>query len=172
MRKIMRNEHEMLELIVNTAGKTVGFWSTPKWTSCNRTRCPFRLIRWMCRDQFVVGGKAWQLCRTRQADPDTFGIFDMHGLWFVRGHFVRDVASLNKVELLRWDSWGIIEAHDEDLSDDDLVFLDQVAEQTSGDVPDFGRVQAWYENDDRLHVPATFRSYGQVGVQTVVLAQV
>jgi hypothetical protein len=29
-----------------------------------------------------------------QADPDTFGIFDMHGLWFVRVDFVRDVASL------------------------------------------------------------------------------
>jgi hypothetical protein len=33
------------------------------------------------------------LCRSGQPDPDTFGIFDMHGLWFVRGNFVRDVAS-------------------------------------------------------------------------------
>ena len=37
------------------------------------------------RDRFIVGGKAWQLCRCGQADPDAFGIFDMHGLGFVRG---------------------------------------------------------------------------------------
>ncbi len=50
------------------------------------------------RDQFIVGGQAWKLCRSGQADPDQFGIFDMHGLWFVRGDFLRDVAALNKTE--------------------------------------------------------------------------
>jgi hypothetical protein len=61
------------------------------------------------RDQFIVGGRAWQMCRAREADPEAFGISDMHGLWFVRGNLVRDVATLNKVELLPWDSWGILE---------------------------------------------------------------
>jgi hypothetical protein len=122
------------------------------------------------RDQFIVGGKAWQLCRTGQADPDTFGIFDMHGLWFVRGNFVRDFASLNKMELLPWDGWGIIEAKDEDLSPEDLTFLDQVAKLTSHDVPEFERVRRLYENDSRLHVPVTIRSYTQVGVQTIDLS--
>jgi hypothetical protein len=121
------------------------------------------------RDQFIVGGKAWQLCRTGQADPDTFGIFDMHGLWFVRGNFVRDVASLNKMELLPWDSWGIIEAKDEDLSPEDLAFLDQVVKLTDRDVPEFERVRTLYENDSRLHVPVTIRSYTQLGVQTIDL---
>jgi hypothetical protein len=121
------------------------------------------------RDQFIVGGKAWQLCRTGQADPDTFGIFDMHGLWFVRGNFVRDVASLNKMELLPWDSWGIIEAKDKDLSPEDLAFLDQVVKLTDRDVPEFERVRTLYENDSRLHVPVTIRSYTQLGVQTIDL---
>jgi hypothetical protein len=124
------------------------------------------------RDEFIVGGKAWQLCRTGQADPDTFGIFDLHGLWFVRGDFVRDVASLNKVELLPWDSWGIIEARDEELSADDLAFLDRVAEQTSGDVPELETVRAWYASDDRLRVPRMIRSYLQQAVQTIDLEQV
>jgi len=56
------------------------------------------------RDQFIVGGRAWQLYRNGEADPNTFGIFDMGGPWFIRGDFVRDVAALNKVELLPWDS--------------------------------------------------------------------
>jgi hypothetical protein len=121
------------------------------------------------RDQFIVGGKAWQLCRTGQADPETFGIFDMHGLWFVRGNFVRDVASLNKMELLPWDGWGIIEEKDEDLSQEDLAFLDQVAKLTGRDVPEFERVRTLYENDSRLHVPATIRSYTRMGVQSIDL---
>jgi Transglutaminase-like superfamily len=124
------------------------------------------------RDQFIVGGKAWQLCRSGQADPATFGIFDMQGLWFVRGDFVRDVAALNKIELLPWDCWGIIEARDDDLSVDDLAFLDQLAELTCDDVHQFDRVRTWYESDDRLRVPATFHSYAQQGVQTVDLAAV
>jgi hypothetical protein len=50
------------------------------------------------RTQFIVGGKAWQMCRAGQADPNAFGIFNMHGLWFVRGDFIRDVAALNKMQ--------------------------------------------------------------------------
>lgn len=61
------------------------------------------------RDQFIVGGRAWQMARSGQVDPERFGIFDMHGLGFVRGNLVRDVAALNKVELLPWDCWGINE---------------------------------------------------------------
>ena len=135
---------------------------------CSKLSIPFDPLD-VPRDQFIVGGKAWQLCRTGQADAATFGIFDMQGLWFVRGDFVRDVAALNKIELLPWDSWGIIEARDEDLSAGDLAFLDQLAEQTCGDVPELEQVRACYERDARLRVPATVRSYTQQGVQTVAL---
>src|SRR6185295_1923856 len=70
------------------------------------------------RDQFIVGGKAWQMCRSGEQDPDKFGIFDMHGLGFVRGNLVRDIASLNKMELLPWDCWGVILAeHLDNLAD-------------------------------------------------------
>lgn len=36
------------------------------------------------RDQFIVGGAAWQMCRSGEQDADKFGIFDMHGLGSVR----------------------------------------------------------------------------------------
>jgi hypothetical protein len=88
------------------------------------------------RDQFVIGGRAWQLCRNKQADPDHFGILDLHGLWFVRGDLVRDVASLNGVELLPWDCWGIIEKSE--LGDPaDLTFLDHLAGLTSCVAPHY-----------------------------------
>ena len=110
------------------------------------------------RDQFIVGGKAWQMCRSGEQNPDKFGIFDMHGLGFVRGNLVRDVASLNKMELLPWDCWGVILNEQIDNSND-LSMLDEVAALTAGDVPDFEAVRSRYESDPRLHVNGSFLSY-------------
>ncbi|MFN8471730.1 MAG: transglutaminase-like domain-containing protein [Anaerolineae bacterium] len=111
------------------------------------------------RDQFIVGGKAWQMCRDGEAAPDAFGIADMHGLWFVQSDFIRDVASLNKMELLPWDVWGLMPAPDEENSAEDLVFLDELAALTAGDVPDFERVRGLYEQDGRLRVPEVIYSF-------------
>ncbi len=121
------------------------------------------------RDQFIVGGKAWQMCRSARADPESFGIFDMHGLGFVRGNLVRDIAALNKVELLPWDCWGIIEAP-EPISPGDLIFLDQLAGLTCDDVPNFDQVHSLYESDARLRMDGTLHSYTNEGMETIKIA--
>jgi len=121
------------------------------------------------RGEFIVGGKAWQMCRLGQADPHTFGIADLHGLWFVRGDLVRDVAALNKMELLPWDGWGLIEGRDDELSADDLAALDDMAELTSGMAPEFERMCRIYKSDARWRVPGTIRSYTGEGVKTIDL---
>jgi hypothetical protein len=105
------------------------------------------------RDQFLVGGKAWRMCRAGGADPEKFGIFDMHGLWFIRGDLVRDLLALNKVEVLPWDGWGVIAKPDEELSPDDIALLDRVAELTFVDDPPFAEVRAIYEGDARVRTP-------------------
>jgi len=46
---------------------------------CEALKIPFDPLD-VPRDQFIVGGMAWQMCRAGQADPESFGIFDMHGL--------------------------------------------------------------------------------------------
>ena len=121
------------------------------------------------RDAFIVGGQAWQMCRSGKADPDAFGIFNMKGLWFVRGDFVRDVAALNKVETLPWDGWGLADAGDEDLTPNDYALLDRLAELTAGDVPEFDTVRALYDSDPRLRVPKAVNSYTDGGRQLVEL---
>ena len=135
---------------------------------CEALKIPFDPLD-VPRDQFIVGGKAWQMCRTGMADPDSFGIFDMHGLGFVRGDFVRDVASLNKMELLPWDCWGIIE---KDSLDDpgDLALLDCLAELTAGEAPDFEQIHALYQGDSRLRMDGTLHSYTAGGLETVQIA--
>lgn len=110
------------------------------------------------RDQFIVGGKAWQMCQSGEQSPDKFGIFDMKGLGFVRGNLVRDVASLNKMELLPWDCWGVILK--ETLNDPaDLAALDEIAALTANDVPEFESVRTRYESDPRLHVDGSLMTY-------------
>jgi hypothetical protein len=136
---------------------------------CEQMHIPFDPLD-VPRDQFITGGKAWQMCRTGQADPDHFGIFDMRGLGFVRGDFIRDVAALNKLELLPWDCWGIIETPDEALTPDDLTFLDQLAALTYADVPDFEAVRTLYTDDPRLHMSGVIHNYLPSGVQSVEIA--
>ncbi len=121
------------------------------------------------RDQFLTAGEAWRMCRTGLADAARFGIFDMRGPWFIRGNLVRDVAALNKVELLPWDSWGLAEADDEGLSSADLSLLDRAANLTHGDVPRWDAVHQLYESDERLRVPAVIQSYTEAGVTEVRL---
>ena len=124
---------------------------------CDVMKIPFNPLD-VPRDQFIVGGAVWVMCRSGAADPEQFGIFDMHGLGFIRGNLVRDVASLNKLELLPWDCWGVILS---DALDDpsDLALLDEAAALTSGDVPEWERVRALYENDPRLRVDGSILSY-------------
>jgi hypothetical protein len=111
------------------------------------------------RDQFIVGGAAWKMCRSGQADPGQFGIFDMNGIDFVKGDFVRDLAALNKMELLPWDCWGLILTGYASLPPDDLSLLDRLADLTQADVPDMDLVQQLYESDPRLRVRESILSY-------------
>ena len=121
------------------------------------------------RDQFIVGGKAWLSCRNGETNPDNFGIFNMRGMWFIRGNLVRDIAALNKVELLPWDGWGLIDREDASISPEDLKLLDEIASMTSDEV-DFSEVRELYKTNESLLVPPIIKSYTQSGTIEVDLS--
>jgi hypothetical protein len=101
-------------------------------------------------NQFVTSGEAWQMCRAGEADPERFGIFDMHGIWFVRGNLIRDFLSLNKVEILPWDGgWGFL--IDEENMQSDI--MDRIAALSLAGDEAFAEIRATYASDDRFHVP-------------------
>jgi len=135
---------------------------------CEALKIPFNTLD-VPRDQFIVGGAAWKLCRSGQANPDQFGIFDMKGIEFVKGDFIRDVAALNKVELLPWDCWGMIFTDYATLPPDDLSMLDRLAELTCADVPDFDMVRQLYESDPRLRVGEAIQSYVNGNMELIEL---
>jgi hypothetical protein len=103
------------------------------------------------RDRFLVAGDAWQLCRSDKADAGAFGILDMHGLWFIAGNVIRDVAALNNHEMLPWDVWGAMARTDAEL---DLAFIDRLAKLSHAPDRHFGDLRAIYK-DERVTVPGT-----------------
>lgn len=103
------------------------------------------------RDQFLVAGQAWELCRAGKADPDSFAILDMHGQWLIAGNVIRDVAALNNHEMLPWDVWGAMARNDAEL---DLPLIDRLAELSHAPDEHPAELQAAYE-DRRIAVPGT-----------------
>lgn len=107
------------------------------------------------RDRFVIAGDAWARCRAGDADPSTFGIFDMRGLWFIAGNLMRDLAALNNMEMLPWDIWGAMTRPHEPLGDDRLVLFDRLSSVTRAPDAAFAELCRLYEGDQDLRVPAT-----------------
>ena len=105
------------------------------------------------RDRFIIAGDAWQMCRAGRADASRFGILDMHGLWFIAGNVLRDLASLNRMEMLPWDVWGLMAMGDDSLTAEKKALLDRIAALTLASDDTFAEIRAIYESDDRLRVP-------------------
>jgi hypothetical protein len=78
--------------------------------------------------KFLLAAEAWQLCRRGEGDPNRFGIFDEGGFWFIASNMIRDLASLNKVEMLPWDDWGAMPSPDGEISTAELQRFDHLAE--------------------------------------------
>ncbi len=107
------------------------------------------------RDQFVIAGDAWQQCRSGRADPKNFGLTPIKesGMWFIAGNVVRDFASLNRMEALPWDVWGMMEIGDASLTDERKTLLDRVAALTLAGDEAFSEIRKLYESDERLRMP-------------------
>jgi Transglutaminase-like superfamily len=118
------------------------------------------------RDQFLVGGRAWQMCRTDEADPNSFGVAgfgEMKGLPFVRGNLILDLAAQNKMEMLNWDCWGLMRRGMGAHTDEELKLLDQVAKLTQAGHEALPEMQAIFEAEADLKVQGVITCYNPVG---------
>ena len=96
-------------------------------------------------------------------DPALFGLKSLYGQWFIRGQLLRDFAALNKQEAvpylvrlsrgLSWDSWRLVAASDDDLTQADIELLDAVA-AASISASSLRAVCSLYENNQDLRAPA------------------
>ena len=113
------------------------------------------------RDAFLVGGQAWQECRTGGRDLDRIGTSPagLTGMWEVQGNVVRDLAGLNRVETLPWDKWGLIGVRYDLLDPADVKLLDEVAAVSAAGGPPQRAVDVIH-SDPRLPVPALLTDGG------------
>lgn len=107
-------------------------------------------------DRFILASDAWRQCRTGHADPDRFGLsfINEQGLWWIAGNLIRDLAALNRVEMLPWDVWGMMPRPSARISEDEAALLDRVAALMGGGDARFAALKDIYE-DKRLKVPRT-----------------
>ncbi len=107
----------------------------------------------MPHGQFVLAGAAWQMCRRGEANPDDFGIFEWKGWDFIKGDLLHDLRSLNRMEALPWDAWGLQFTPVAECTAGQMDLLDRVAALTLAGNVAFGEMRAIYEMNEDLHIP-------------------
>jgi hypothetical protein len=104
--------------------------------------------------EFLSGGEAWTAYRAGDIDASQFGVYGSEnwGPAEIRGNAVKDLAALNKVEMLPWDEWGRMEeAYKGETGPAYDVLLDELAEVCASDDPE--AIASLYGRDE-LTVPA------------------
>jgi transglutaminase superfamily protein len=103
--------------------------------------------------RFLSAAEAWRRCRSGDADPELFGVESWWGAWMIRNNVVRDLAALNRVELLPWDGWGLMDRSSRLGEGPADVLVDDVAARIEGG--ELTGLRRLYESDDRLRAPAS-----------------
>jgi hypothetical protein len=144
-------------------GKGLDHWITEYWHDSNR--------RWVRIDsetlgrpvldhpedlrdgEFLTGGEAWAAYRAGRIDAAQFGVYrtENFGPAEISGNAIRDLAALNKVEMLPWDEWGRMTAAYRGATGADYdQLIDAVAAVCAADEPD--AIAALYAHEE-LRVP-------------------
>lgn len=122
------------------------------------------------RDRFIIAGDAWQMCRSGRADPDRFGLslINEQGMWWIAQNLIRDLASLNRMEMLAWDVWGMMPKPTTEISIEEAILLDRVAELTLAGDDALAELREIYR-DERLRVPKTIFNASRQTQETIAI---
>jgi hypothetical protein len=119
----------------------------------NHTDIPYEL--------FLGAGRTWKVFREGKIDPKNFGIGDdWRGEIFVLNKLIMELASLNKIEVLAWESWGI--CHDvKNLEKLGYANFDLLAEKIAkvNNPEVFFELKDLFENDSRYKMPENYKPW-------------
>jgi hypothetical protein len=115
------------------------------------------------RDRFVTAGLVWLGVRSGSIDPATCGVSTagIRGAWWVAGNVVRDLAALNKREMLPWDHWGpACDARTgHGLTEAALARIDAVAGLIGAADRNWRALRNTYDCDEGFRVPRVVMNY-------------
>ena len=106
------------------------------------------------RQHYVTGADAWYECINNDSSPEQFGVgalMKIRGLWFVRNKMLQDFASLNKIEVLPWDEWGIM--HSSMVENNTLFILEDIANTIINAGTDTQKLKDVYEKYLLIQIP-------------------
>lgn len=110
---------------------------------------------------FLDAGRTWKVFREEEINPVNFGIGDdWRGEIFVLNKLIMELASLNKTEVLAWESWGI--CHDvKNLKTLGYEIFDELAEKISkvNNPEIFFELKDLFEDDSRFKVPENYEPW-------------
>jgi hypothetical protein len=144
-------------------GKGLDHWITEYWHDADRrwvridSEVLGRSVLTVPEDlgigEFLTGGEAWIAFRDGRIEATDFGVggTENWGPGEIRGNAIRDLAALNKIEMLPWDEWGRMDASykgETGAEYDEL--LDEIATVCASDDP--SAVAELYARDE-LRVP-------------------
>jgi len=118
--------------------------------------------------EFISSGRAWQMCKAGEIKPEKIGVpsINITGFWFVIGSIVRDLASLNKIELLPWDYTDFSDKQFKNFSElprEDLELLDKASEILEGAHDAWKKVIEFYAKNSKLQIPERIKAYTSTG---------
>jgi hypothetical protein len=120
------------------------------------------------RDRFLSAGATWLGIRRGVLDASRCGVWGarLTGEWFVASDVVRDLAALNKREVLGWDYWGItrpLSRPGTPVPRSTAARIDELAELVAGPDVDWKTVREAYEGDAGVRVPSAVLSCRRTG---------
>jgi hypothetical protein len=114
-------------------------------------------------DRFLTGPRAWQLARSGAVDPERFVVSPglqipaTRGLPQLMRSLVRDLAALNKTEMLLWEDWGVLDSRTAP-GPGDMPVLDELATLSGQPSPPLASLRSAYRRPEFV-VPDTVTSY-------------
>jgi len=116
------------------------------------------------RERFLTASETWYSLRQHAIDERACGVSfipTIRGAWFVGASILRDLAALNRREMLPWDYWGMARAFGPGVTLPlaTAARLDEIAAITTGPASDWQALRATYETAEDLRVSPTVLSF-------------
>ena len=114
-------------------------------------------------DQFLNAGESYFELKSGKVEPKNIGVMEFLGWRYARYKLVSDLASINKLEILAWEGWGICKRiNQEQLTASDQKLLEDTADilKDLSFYPEcFNQAREIYQSHPELQLPSNYQPY-------------